>query len=120
MYEPVRFVCSVRTGAPPQTQAARPAATRPPAQSVRNQNAGGGDGYNAGGDAGRVDELTQQVCDMTFSFLSSHRVFLTALKNCLAMYRGHCYTCCNLSSNVYNLTSSTNVFLTSLMFMLNS
>jgi len=54
---------SVRTAAnqrPQQTGAARPNAGRP-AQPVRNQNAGSGDIYNAGGDAGRTEELTTQV-----------------------------------------------------------
>ena len=41
--------------------AARPAAGKPAAQSVKNQNAGSGDIYNAGGDGGRVEELTMQV-----------------------------------------------------------
>ena len=44
-----------------RTAATRPAANRPPAQSVRSQNASGGDVYNASGDAGHVDKLTQEV-----------------------------------------------------------
>jgi len=68
---------TVRTAAQQQTGSARPTAGRPAAQTVRNQNAGGGgEMYNAGGDAGRVDELTTQVMSRALTYVISNQSVL--------------------------------------------